>query len=78
MEIIGCLFVFGGVAYVGFHAYLFFAKPELWAQMQQRSHEARMAKLAEEEAKRKAATGGLLAGIARVVIDTALKGKPHN
>lgn len=66
------------LGYVGLQAYVFFAKPEMWEKMQERKHQERMAKLAEEEAKRKAAAGGLLVNVAKAILSAAVKGKPHN
>jgi hypothetical protein len=66
------------LGYVGFQAYVFFAKPEVWEKIQERKHQERMAKLAEEEAKRKAAAGGLLVSVAKAVLLGAVKGKRHN
>ena len=78
MELIGFLVLIGVILYGGFHVYMIFVRPDLWAQMQQRKHERELARLAHEEAKRKAASSGLLADVAKAVIAAAIKGKPHN
>ena len=41
--LIGALFVLGVIAYVVYHVYIFFARPDQWAEMQRRKHEKEMA-----------------------------------
>jgi hypothetical protein len=66
------LIIVGLFAYLGYHVYIFFARPEEWAAMQRRKHEREMA--AAEE--RKAKTGriaGVLGGVAKVALGNFFK-----
>ena len=76
--LIGALFVLGLIGYVGYHAYVFFARPELWAEMQRRKHEKKMAAAAERKAKAGRVVGGILGGVAKAVLGAAIKGRPHH
>ncbi len=62
------------IGYVGFYAYIFFFRPEHWAEMQRRKHEKALADAEERKAKARQAAGNLLGGVAKVVIE-ALKHK---
>ncbi len=76
--LIGALFVLGVIAYVGYHAYIFFARPDLFAEMQRRKHEKEMAAAEERRAKTGRIAGGILGGIAKAVLGAAIKGRPHH
>jgi len=72
------LFVFGGIAYLAYHAYIFFCRPEQWEEMQRRKHEREMAKAEERKAKAGRIAGGLVGGIAKAVLGAAIKGRHHS
>jgi hypothetical protein len=76
--LIGVLFVLWVVAFVGYRAYVFFARPELWAEMQRRKHEKEMAAAEERKAKAGRVVGGILGGVAKAVLGAAIKGRPHH
>ena len=76
--LIGALFVIGLIGYVVYHAYVFFARPDLWAEMQKRKHEKAMAAAEERKAKAGKIAGGILGGVAKAVIGAAIKGRPHH
>jgi hypothetical protein len=71
------LFIIGVIAYVAYHAYIFFCRPEQWAEMQRRKHEREMAKAEERKAKAGRIAGGLVGGIAKAVLGAAIKGRHH-
>ena len=50
--LIGALFVLGVIAYVVYHVYIFFARPDQWAEMQRRKHEKEMASAEEARPRR--------------------------
>jgi hypothetical protein len=75
---IGALLILGLIGYAGYQAYIFFARPELWAEMQRRKHEKQMAAAEERKAKAGRITGGILGGIAKAVLGAAIKGRPHH
>jgi hypothetical protein len=71
------LFILGVIAYAGYHAYIFFCRPEQWAEMQRRKHEREMAAAEERKAKAGRIAGGLVGGIAKAVLGAAIKGRHH-
>jgi hypothetical protein len=78
MEVFFFLIVIGVLAYGAFMIWIMVCRPEQYQAMVQRKHEERMAKLAQEEAKRKEAAGGLLAGLAKAAIEAAMRGRGHH
>jgi hypothetical protein len=71
------LFVFGVVAYAAYHAYIFFCRPEQWAEMQRRKHEREMAKAEERKVKAGRITGGIVGGIAKAILGAVIRGRHH-
>jgi hypothetical protein len=76
--LLGVLFVLGVIAYASYHAYVFFARPDLFAEMQRRKHEKAMAAAEERKAKTGRVVGGILGGVAKAVLAAAIKGRPHH
>ena len=72
------LFVLVWIAYAAYRGYIFFCRPEQWAEMQRRKHEREMAAAEERKAKAGRIAGGLVGGIAKAVIGAAIKGRHHH
>ncbi len=71
--LIGALFVLGVIAYVVYHVYIFFARPDQWAEMQRRKHEKEMAAAEERKAKAGRITGGILGAVAKAALGGIFK-----
>jgi hypothetical protein len=61
-----------------YHAYIFFCRPEQWAQMQRQKHEREMAKAEERKAKAGRIAGGLVGGVAKAIIGAAIGHRHHH
>lgn len=71
------LIVLGAIAYTAYHAYVFFCRPELWAEMQRRKHEREMAAAEERKAKAGRVVGGIAGGVAKALLGAAIGHKRH-